>query len=139
MNLSRTIHAVVFSSDGYFVANCLEVAVVTQGRTLDETLANLREAVSLHLEDEDLDELGLVSNPSLSIITETELYDAAALDRLDAATPPKRRYDKAELHAMLAPIVESAKRWRKENPYDDDSPPSMVWQEELYDEQGLPK
>ena len=31
MNLSRSIHAVVFPSDGYYVANCLEVAVVTQG------------------------------------------------------------------------------------------------------------
>ena len=33
MNLSRSIHAVVFPSDGYYVANCLEVAVVTQGLT----------------------------------------------------------------------------------------------------------
>ena len=67
MNLSRNIHAVVFPSDGYYVANCLEVAVVTQGRTLDETLANLREAVSLHLEDEDLAEMGLSVNPNLCI------------------------------------------------------------------------
>ncbi len=78
MNLSRNIHAVVFPSDGYYVANCLEVAVVTQGVTLDETLANLREAVSLHLEDEDLAELGLASDPVLSIIMEMELRDAAA-------------------------------------------------------------
>ncbi len=30
-------------------AECVELAVVTQGRTIDETLANLREAVALHL------------------------------------------------------------------------------------------
>lgn len=78
MRLSRTIHAVIFSGDNYFVANCLEIAVVTQGRTIDETLDNLREAVSLHLEDENLAELGLAENPMLSIMLEMELYDAAA-------------------------------------------------------------
>ena len=40
---------------------------------------------------------------------------------------------------MLAPIVESGKRWREENAYDDANPPSQAWQEELYDERGLPK
>ena len=78
MNLSRNIHAVIFHSDGYYVANCLEVAVVTQGRTLDETLDNLREAVNLHLEDEDLAEIGLADNPILSVVLEMELTDAAA-------------------------------------------------------------
>ena len=78
MNLARTIHAFVHRSDGYFVANCLEVAVVTQGRTVDETLQNLREAVALHLEDEDLSDMGLVSDPILSVVVEMELHDAAA-------------------------------------------------------------
>ena len=78
MSLSRNIHAVIFSSDGHFVANCLEVAVVTQGRTLDETLDNLREAITLHLEGEDLAEMGLDSNPMLSVTLEMDLLDAAA-------------------------------------------------------------
>ena len=42
-----------------YVVDCHEIAVVTQGRTLDEALANLREAVALHLEGEDLATLGL--------------------------------------------------------------------------------
>ena len=78
MSLSRNIHAVIFSSGEQYVANCLEVAVVTQGRTLDETLDNLREAISLHLEDEDLADLGLDSNPMLSVMMEMELQSAAA-------------------------------------------------------------
>ena len=78
MSLSRNIHVVIFSSGEHYVANCLEVSVVTQGRTLDETLDNLREAVSLHLEDEDLAELGLSDNPMLSIMLEMELHGAAA-------------------------------------------------------------
>src|SRR5437870_4790701 len=38
---SDTIHAIVTRSDGVYVATCHEIAVVTQGRTLDETLAHL--------------------------------------------------------------------------------------------------
>src|SRR5712691_3148435 len=34
--LRDTIHSVMSRSDQYFVAECLEIAVVTQGRTLDE-------------------------------------------------------------------------------------------------------
>ena len=55
-----TIQAVVYPGDerGY-VAECLNLAVVTQGQTLDETVHNLREAILLHLEGEDMTELGL--------------------------------------------------------------------------------
>ena len=71
--LQRTIKAVIRPGDisGY-VAECLEIAVVTQGQTIDETVANLREAVGLALEDENLEELGLHKNPSLLITMETE-------------------------------------------------------------------
>ena len=33
-----------------YVAECEEIAVVTQGNTLDEVVSNLKEAVLLHLE-----------------------------------------------------------------------------------------
>lgn len=57
MQLQHTIKAVIRPGEqsGY-VAECLEIPVVTQGATLDETVANLREAAALHLEDEDLGE-----------------------------------------------------------------------------------
>jgi predicted RNase H-like HicB family nuclease len=50
----------------------VEINVVTQGRTLDETIANLREAVALYLEGEDLTELDLAPNPGLLITMELE-------------------------------------------------------------------
>ena len=53
------------------MAECLEVAVVTQGESLDETLHNLREAIGLFLADEDPAELGLVTNPRLAVSFET--------------------------------------------------------------------
>ena len=48
----------------------MEIPVVTQGLTVDETLANLQEAMALHLEDEDLAELGLLPSPILSVTLE---------------------------------------------------------------------
>ena len=71
--LREAIHGVVSRSGGYFVAECLEVAVVTQGRTLDETMANLKDALALHLEGEDMAALGLVPTPRLVVTHETSL------------------------------------------------------------------
>ena len=44
------------------VATGEEIAVVTQGETLDEVTAHLREAAALHLEGEDLAPLGSPPN-----------------------------------------------------------------------------
>ena len=70
MNLRSTVHAIISEGDRYFVAECMEIPVVTQGLTVDETLANLQEAMALHLEGEDLTELGLVPSPALSVTLE---------------------------------------------------------------------
>lgn len=72
MQLQHTIKAVIHRGDTHYVAECLEIPVVTQGTTLDEVIANLQEAVALHLEDEDLASLGLVSHPSLLVTLECE-------------------------------------------------------------------
>ena len=54
-----TIQAMIYPGDeGGYVGECLNLAVVTQGRTLDETVQNLREAISLHLGGEDLAKVG---------------------------------------------------------------------------------
>ncbi len=72
MGLQHTIKAVVRKGDTQYVAECVEIAVVTQGKTLDETILNLKEAVELHLQGEDLAELGLTSNPTLIVTMEVE-------------------------------------------------------------------
>ena len=70
--LQHTIKAFIRRGEQYYVAECLEIPVVTQGKTIDETVDNLKEAVSLHIEGEDLSELGLASNPTLLITMEVE-------------------------------------------------------------------
>lgn len=54
-----TIHAIVTKDGSMYIVDCHEIAVVTQGRTIDEALTNLMEAVTLHLEGEDLETIGL--------------------------------------------------------------------------------
>ncbi len=74
---SSAIHAVVSESEGWFVAECLEVAVVTQGRSLDETLANLRGALALHLDEEELARTGLPPVPRLAVSYESSAFASA--------------------------------------------------------------
>ncbi len=68
-----TIQSVVYpGEEGGYVAECLDLAVVTQGKTLDETVQNLREAIQLHLQGEDLAELGLAPNAPVMVMLEME-------------------------------------------------------------------
>jgi predicted RNase H-like HicB family nuclease len=46
--------------------------VVTQAATLDELAANIREAIGLHLEGEDLASLGFANNPTILATMELE-------------------------------------------------------------------
>lgn len=50
--MTRTLTAAVHQEEDWFVARCLELDVASQGESLDEALANLREAVELYLEQE---------------------------------------------------------------------------------------
>lgn len=46
--------AAVTKEDDWYVALCLEVDVASQGRSVEESLENLREALELYFEDEPL-------------------------------------------------------------------------------------
>lgn len=74
------VHAFVSRDRGWYLAECAEIHVVTQGRTLDELVANLREAVGLHLEGGDAAHLGFAAEPRLVLTYET---------RLGHGTPPQ--------------------------------------------------
>ena len=78
MNLQHTVKATVRKGEKFYIAECLEIAVVTQGKTLDETLSNLQEAVALHLEGEDLADFGLAPDPTILVTLELELAGAQA-------------------------------------------------------------
>ena len=75
--MNQTIKTVIYFDGKYFCARCIEVDVFTQGKTLDETLKNLKEAVSLHLENLPLKEFNLAPHPSLLVMIEEPLSHAA--------------------------------------------------------------
>ena len=48
---TQTYTAVVHREDQWYVAECPEVGVVSQGKTIEEAVANLKEATELYLEE----------------------------------------------------------------------------------------
>lgn len=46
-----TLTAVIHKEGRWYVAECPEIGTVSQGKTLDNALANLREATELYLEE----------------------------------------------------------------------------------------
>jgi predicted RNase H-like HicB family nuclease len=70
--MRRTIKAFISRGEKRYVAECLEIGVVTQGDTLDQTIANLREAVALFLEGEDPSEFDLAPDALLLVTLEVE-------------------------------------------------------------------
>lgn len=73
--LYDTIHVAVRRSAGFYVAEGLELALVTQGRSLDELVVNLKEAIRLHLEGEKPGVFGLTRSPRISLTYEDHLSD----------------------------------------------------------------
>ena len=47
----QTFTAVVHKEEDMYVATCPEVGTVSQGRTLEEAISNLKEATQLYLEE----------------------------------------------------------------------------------------
>jgi len=72
----RIIQFRVFRGEKYYVAECIDLPIVTQGKTLDEVVENIREAIELHLEGEDLEELEI--SPHFSVLINMELEYAKA-------------------------------------------------------------
>ena len=62
----------IYKGDKQYVAEGIDLSIVTQGKTLDELAKNIQEAVGLHLEGEDLADFNLAPQPS--ILANLELF-----------------------------------------------------------------
>lgn len=67
---------VVWKEGKYFVAQCLNVDVSSFGKTYEEALSNLQEALELYLEDAPPGSINEIGMPSLSV-TELGRYSHA--------------------------------------------------------------
>jgi predicted RNase H-like HicB family nuclease len=66
LNFTGTI--IIKQEEEWFVATCLENDIVSQGKTMDEAIANLKEAIVLYYEDEKED-LSLIQKDQVYITT----------------------------------------------------------------------
>lgn len=62
----------IYKSEKYYVAQGVDFPVVTQAKTLDELVKNIKEAVELQLEGENLADFNLNANPSILLNMELE-------------------------------------------------------------------
>ncbi len=53
--------AVITREGKFFVSDCPELGITSQGLTLEEALDNLKEAIHLYLKDEDITHLNLTA------------------------------------------------------------------------------
>lgn len=63
---TQKFHTIVWKEDSLFVAKFLELELASQGKTKEEALKNLKEALELYLEDENIENL---SFPSIEEVT----------------------------------------------------------------------
>lgn len=74
-------HIVQFNiskGEKFYIAEGINFPAVTQGETLDELVKNIKEAVELGLEGENLADFGLASTPSVLVNFELETNYAHA-------------------------------------------------------------
>ncbi len=64
----------VSQSDGTYVAEGVDLAIVTDANTLDQLVKNIEEAVSLHFEGEDESTFEFRENPSILLNYEIPQY-----------------------------------------------------------------
>ncbi|MEM3607532.1 MAG: type II toxin-antitoxin system HicB family antitoxin [Candidatus Bathyarchaeia archaeon] len=77
LDVKRIIQVRVYRGEKYYVAECLDLPVVTQGKTLDEVVGNIKEAIELHLEGEDLEDWDISSDFSILVSLEVPSYAKA--------------------------------------------------------------
>ncbi len=70
-----TLSAVIHREDDWLIAECPEIGTASQGRTIEEALANLREATELYLEEMPGAAAG---NPAFLTTFSVRLHDATA-------------------------------------------------------------
>lgn len=55
----------IIKTDGFYSAEAVGFPIITQAKTFEELIQNIKEAVEVYIHDEDLAELGIVKQPSV--------------------------------------------------------------------------
>jgi predicted RNase H-like HicB family nuclease len=63
--MNKIIKADIYHDGDFFCGRCLDFDVFTQGKTLDDLVNNLKEAIHLHFEDDPDSLAEYAPNPSI--------------------------------------------------------------------------
>ena len=72
--MRKIIQFSISKSDNYYVAEAVDFPIVTQAKTFEELISNIKEAVDVYLYDENVEESGIAKDPSLLINFEIPAY-----------------------------------------------------------------
>ena len=70
----KNVTGIIRKGEKFYIGECLEIDVVTQGKTIDETIQNLKEAVYLYFEGEKIGDIYLPEESAITIPIEVEEY-----------------------------------------------------------------
>ncbi|MDP3745874.1 MAG: hypothetical protein Q8Q88_02390 [Phenylobacterium sp.] len=72
--MKQIIQFFISKSDNYYVAEAIDLPIITQAQTFEELISNIKEAVEVYMHDENAEEIGVANNPSLLINFEIPAY-----------------------------------------------------------------
>ncbi|MBI4239938.1 type II toxin-antitoxin system HicB family antitoxin [Candidatus Uhrbacteria bacterium] len=70
--MKNIIQFKIYKGESQYIGESIDLPIVTQGKTLDETVQNIKEAVELHLQDEDMAQYELSRQPALLVNFEVD-------------------------------------------------------------------
>lgn len=70
--MKHIIQFKIYKGEKYYIGEGIDLPIVTQGKTIDEVVFNLREALTLHLSGENLGDLDIAPSPSALVNFELE-------------------------------------------------------------------
>lgn len=74
--MSLRFTTIITQEGKWYIARCVELGVVSQGKSIDEAQRNLREAVELYLEDQPKAETKHFASRSAPLITSFDVQHA---------------------------------------------------------------
>ncbi len=74
--MKRIVQMRIYKGEKLYVAECLDLPVVSHGKTIEEAARNIRDAIDLHLEGENLEDWDIL--PEFSILANFEIEPAHA-------------------------------------------------------------
>jgi len=70
----RSVTAIIRKGETHYIGECLEIDVVTQEKTIEETLKNLKEAVALFFEDVRVEDIFIPDESPLMVTIGVDEY-----------------------------------------------------------------